>query len=163
MGHKFFQLMKSSPEYNYLQYVLACAMQWYDMYIICIEMNKHRMIIYNKIGRDNIRKKRRINNFGDVCWFFRSFRQFVNLLESLIYLKACKKIVEFSWYVRKSLPFVSSFISIVMIEGSQLRLSNNISLLSVYLSQSKKKWWEFSHGAPQLQEAFDNILTLHQS
>ena len=40
---------------------------------------------------------------------------------------------------------------------------NNISLLSVYLSQSKKKWWEFSHGAPQLQEAFDKILTLHKS
>jgi hypothetical protein len=27
-SHKFFQLMKSSPEYNYLQYVLACAMKW---------------------------------------------------------------------------------------------------------------------------------------
>jgi hypothetical protein len=43
---------------------------------------------------------------------------------------------------------------------SQLRLLNIISLLSVYLSQSKKKWWEFSHGAPQLQEAFDKIFTL---
>ena len=90
-------------------------------------------------------------------------------------LKASLKIVVFSWYVRKSLPFVSSFTSILMLEGSQLRLSNNISLLSVYLSQSQKKWWEFSHGAPQLQEVefshgapqlqevFDTILTLHKS
>ena len=84
-------------------------------------------------------------------------------LESLIYLKACLKIVVFSWYVRRSLPFVSRFTSILMLEGSQLRLLNIISLLSVYLSQSKKKWWEFSHGAPQLQEAFDEILTLHKS
>jgi hypothetical protein len=67
-----------------------------------------------------------------------------NCLESLIYLKACLKIVVFSWYVRKSLAFVSRFTSILMLEGSQLRLSNNISLLSVYLSQSKKKWWEFN-------------------
>jgi hypothetical protein len=43
----------------------------------------------------------------------------------------------------KSLPFVSRFTSILLLEGSQLRLLNNISLLSVYLSQSKKKWWEF--------------------
>jgi hypothetical protein len=45
-------------------------------------------------------------------------------------------------YVRRSLPFVSRFTSILMLEGSQLRLHvlNNISLLSVYLSQSKKKW-----------------------
>ena len=50
-----------------------------------------------------------------------------------------------------------------MLEGSQLRLLNNISLLSVYLSQSKKKWKEFSHGEPQLQESFDKILTLHKS
>jgi hypothetical protein len=32
------------------------------------------MIIYKNIGLDNIRKKKkkekRINNFGDVCWFF---------------------------------------------------------------------------------------------
>jgi hypothetical protein len=33
----------------------------------------------------------RINTFGNVCWFFRSFRHFVNLLEFLIYLKACLK------------------------------------------------------------------------
>ena len=39
------------------------------------------MIIYKNIGLDNIRKNRikkkekRINTFGDVCWFFRSFRQ----------------------------------------------------------------------------------------
>jgi hypothetical protein len=39
-----------------------------------------------------------------------------------------------------TLPFVSRFTSILMLEGSQLRLLNNISLLSVYLSQSKKKW-----------------------
>ena len=108
-------------------------------------------------------------------------------MESLIYLKASLKIVVFSWYVRKSLPFVSSFTSILMLEGSQLRLSNNIFLLSVYLSLSQKKWWEFSHGAPQLQEVefshgapqlqevefshgapqlqevFDTILTLHKS
>ena len=50
-----------------------------------------------------------------------------------------------------------------MLEGSQLRLLNIISLLSVYLSQSKKKGWEFSHGAPQLQEAFDKTFTLHKS
>ena len=42
------------------------------MYIICIEINKHRMIIYKNIRRDE-RKERRINTFGDVCWFFRSF------------------------------------------------------------------------------------------
>ena len=83
--------------------------------------------------------------------------------ESLIYLKAGLKIVIFSWYVRRSLPFVSRFTSILMLEGSQLRLLNDISLLSVYLSQSKKKWWEFSHGAPQLQEAFDKIFALHKS
>jgi hypothetical protein len=76
MGHKSFQLMKSSPEYNYLQYALACAMKWYDMYIICIEINKHRMIIYKNIGgKIYERKERRLNTFGDVCWFFRSFRQ----------------------------------------------------------------------------------------
>jgi hypothetical protein len=39
----------------------------------------------------------------------------------------------------------------------------HISKLSVYLSQSKKKWWECSHGAPQLQETFDKIFTLHKS
>ena len=33
-------------------------------------------------------------------------------------LKASLKIVVFSWYVRKSLPFVSSFTSILMLEGS---------------------------------------------
>ena len=43
-------------------------------------------------------------------------------------------------YVRRSLPFVSRFTSILMLEDSQLRLLNIISLLSVYLSQSKKKW-----------------------
>ena len=77
--------------------------------------------------------------------------------------KTCLKIVIFSWYVRRSLPFVSRFTSILMLEGSQLRLLNIISLLSVYLSQSKKKWWEFAHGAPQLQEAFDKFFTLHKS
>ena len=34
-------------------------------------------------------------------------------LESLIYLKACLKMVIFSTYVRRSLPFVSRFTSIV--------------------------------------------------
>ena len=29
------------------------------MYIICIEINKHKMIIYKNIGGDNIRKKRK--------------------------------------------------------------------------------------------------------
>jgi hypothetical protein len=29
------------------------------MYIICIEINKHRMIIYKNIGGDNIRTKRK--------------------------------------------------------------------------------------------------------
>ena len=39
------------------------------------------MTIYKNISIDNIRKKKikkkekRINTFGDVCWFFRSFRQ----------------------------------------------------------------------------------------
>ena len=40
------------------------------------------MTIYKNISLDNIRKKKekkkkekRINTFGDVCWFFRSFRQ----------------------------------------------------------------------------------------
>ena len=39
------------------------------------------MITYKNIGLDNIRRKRkrkkekRINTFGDVCWFFKSFRQ----------------------------------------------------------------------------------------
>ena len=38
------------------------------------------MIIYKNIGLNNIwekkrKKEKRINNFGDVCWFFRSFRQ----------------------------------------------------------------------------------------
>ena len=37
------------------------------------------MIIYKNIGLDNIRKKKkkekRINTFGVVFWFFRSFRQ----------------------------------------------------------------------------------------
>jgi hypothetical protein len=39
------------------------------------------MIIYKNIGLENIRKKKKkekekkINTFGDVCWFFRSFRQ----------------------------------------------------------------------------------------
>jgi hypothetical protein len=50
-----------------------------------------------------------------------------------------------------------------MLEGSQLKLLNIISLLSVYLSQSKKKWWEYSHGVQQLQEAFDTMFTLHKS
>ena len=66
--NKFFQLMKSSPEYNYLQDVLACAMKWYDMYIICIEINKHKMIIYEKnIGKDNVRKKRTENKYFWRC------------------------------------------------------------------------------------------------
>ena len=43
--------------------------------------------------------------------------------------------VIFSTYVRRSLPFVSRFTSILMLEGNQLRLLNIISLLSVYLSQ----------------------------
>jgi hypothetical protein len=62
-----------------------------------------------------------------------------NLLESLIYLKACLKIVVFSWYARRSLPFVSRFTSILMLEDSQLRLLNNISLLSVYIYITIKK------------------------
>jgi len=41
------------------------------------------MTIYKNIVIDNIRKnkkkikkkEKRINTFGDVCWFFRSFRQ----------------------------------------------------------------------------------------
>jgi hypothetical protein len=92
-------------------------------------------------------------NHLDNCKSFGVFNIFKSMLQ----------IVVFSWYIRKSLPFVSRFTSILMLEDSQLRLLNNIPLLSVYLSQSKKKWWEFSHGAPQLQEAFDIILTLHQS
>jgi hypothetical protein len=40
-----------------------------------IELNIQRMIIYKNIGIDNIREKRkkknekRLNTFGDVCWF----------------------------------------------------------------------------------------------
>jgi hypothetical protein len=45
-------------------------------------------------------------------------------LESLIYLKACLKMVIFSIYGRRSLPFVSRFTSILMLEGNQLRLLN---------------------------------------
>jgi hypothetical protein len=60
IGHKFFQLMKSSPEYNNLQYGLACAMKWYNMPVYnSIELNLQRMIIYKNIGLDNIRKKRK--------------------------------------------------------------------------------------------------------
>ena len=40
------------------------------------------MTMYKNISLDNIRKKKiikkkekRRNTFGDVCWFFRSFRQ----------------------------------------------------------------------------------------
>jgi hypothetical protein len=74
---------------------------------------------------------------------------FVYILESLIYLKICFKIVGFSWYVKKSLPFVSRFTSTLMIKGSQLRLLiklNNIPLLSVYLSQSKRNGENFHMG-----------------
>jgi hypothetical protein len=42
------------PEYNNLQYVLSCAMKWYNMYMICIVLNKHKMIIYKNIGRDYV-------------------------------------------------------------------------------------------------------------
>ena len=53
--------------------------------------------------------------------------------KSLIYLKACLKMVIFSTYVRRSLPFVSRFTSILMLEGNQLRLvhRNQISILIV--------------------------------
>ena len=46
------------------------------MYIIA-ELNIQRMTMYKNISLDNIRKKKekRRNTFGDVCWFFRSFRQ----------------------------------------------------------------------------------------
>jgi hypothetical protein len=30
------------------------------MYIICIEINKHRMLIYKNIGRDNIDERKEI-------------------------------------------------------------------------------------------------------
>jgi hypothetical protein len=46
-----------------------------------ITIIKQRMTIYKNISLDNIRKKknkekRKENKyFGDVCWFFRSFRQ----------------------------------------------------------------------------------------
>ena len=49
-----------------------------------IELNIQRMTMYKNISLDNIRKKKkkrikkkekRRNTFGDVCWFFRSFRQ----------------------------------------------------------------------------------------
>jgi hypothetical protein len=40
-----------------------------------------------------------------------------------IFKSMFKNIVIFSWYVvRRSLPFVSRFTSILMLEGSQLRL-----------------------------------------
>ena len=51
------------------------------MYIIA-ELNIQRMIIYKNIGfrqytlkKKKKKKEKRINTFGDVCWFFRSFRQ----------------------------------------------------------------------------------------
>ena len=37
------------------------------MYIICIEINEHRMIIYKNIGKDNIRKKRKENKYFGRC------------------------------------------------------------------------------------------------
>ena len=47
-----------------------------------IELNIQRMTNYKNISLDNIRgekrikkKEKRINTFGDVCWFFRSFSQ----------------------------------------------------------------------------------------
>ena len=86
-------------------------------------------------------------NHLDNCKSFGVFNIFKSMLQ----------IVVFSWYVRKSHPFVSRFTSILMLEGSQLRLLNNISLLSVYLSQSKKKWWEFSHGATATGSIWYNI------
>ena len=43
--------MKSSPEYNNLQYGLACAKP--------IELNLQRMTIYKNVIIDNIRKKRK--------------------------------------------------------------------------------------------------------
>ena len=61
--------VKSSLEYNDFQYVLACAMIWHNMYIICIVINKHRMIIYKNIGRDNIQKKRKKNRYFWRCGF----------------------------------------------------------------------------------------------
>ena len=46
------------------------------------------MTIYKNISLDNIREKKRIkkkemriNTFGDVCWFFRSFRQVTSIAE----------------------------------------------------------------------------------
>ena len=59
--------MKSSPEYNYLQYVLACAMKWYNMYIVYIEINKHRMIIYNNIGRQYTKEKKEALILLEMC------------------------------------------------------------------------------------------------
>jgi hypothetical protein len=89
----------------------------------------------------------------DNCWSFRVFNIFQNMFEHCCIFLICEEIIS----------FVSRFTSILMLEGSQLRWLNDIPLLYVYLSHSKKKWWECSHDAPQLQEAFDYILTLHQS
>jgi hypothetical protein len=55
-------------------------------------------------------------------------------LESLIYLKACLKMVIFSSYVRRSLPFVSRFTSILMLEGSQLRFGRRLHKLEKLVS-----------------------------
>jgi hypothetical protein len=46
--------------------------------------------------------------------------------------------VIFSSYVRRSLPFVSIFTSILMLEGSQLRLLNIISLLSAQVDLDRQ-------------------------
>ena len=50
--------MKSSPEYNNLQYGIACAMKWYKYVYNSIELNIQRKIIYKNLGLDNIRKKK---------------------------------------------------------------------------------------------------------
>ena len=50
------------------------------------------MIIYKNIGLDSIRKKKNKEKRRENKYFY----TIVNLLESLIYLKACLKIVIFS-------------------------------------------------------------------
>jgi hypothetical protein len=74
------------PEYNNLQYVLSCAMKWYNMYMICIELNKHKMIIYKNIGRDYIWMKWKENkNFYRTVVFFNISKKY-SYLEKNVFI-----------------------------------------------------------------------------
>jgi hypothetical protein len=59
------------PEYTYLQYIVACAMKWYDIYIICIEINKYRMIIFKNKGKDTRCKSAWETNLHEIQKYMR--------------------------------------------------------------------------------------------